>query len=99
MQAEHLFGNDLYDEVNRTKNFTPNASNNFAKQLRPVYIFRDELDVSKIAEKRQNDIVLRKFGLRSLSHVAHQQRSINKRIHSLVQPNKRAGAPNYSKKL
>jgi len=43
--------------------------------------------------------VLRKFGLRSLSHVADQQRSINQRIHSLVEPNKVSGAPNFPKKL
>ena len=47
-----MFGPHYTDGMNATFNFAPRYRNNFAKKLRPVYIFRDELDVSKTAEKR-----------------------------------------------
>lgn len=45
--------------------------------------------------KKHNN-VLKTFGHRSLSHAAETQQKINRRIHSLVPPNRET---NYGKKL
>ena len=46
--------------------------------------------------KKHNDVVIRTFGKRSLSHVADTQQKINKRVHSLVPPNRET---NFGRKL
>jgi hypothetical protein len=46
--------------------------------------------------KKHNDVVMRTFGKRSLSHVADTQQKINRRVHSLVPPNKEI---NFGRKL